>query len=139
MPPSARLDELVIEALVVRPPPPVGQFSSFYAMFEIIRDDDDDLVATNRFVRFSAPYERIELDAKLTEAVRRARPTTFVRTVRAPVAQAAATVSFDKQWFEQPDDVIASLDDRSVEPATSWRWLAISVAIAGAAIAAVLL
>jgi hypothetical protein len=131
-----RLDELVIEALSIQQPP--ARPSDSYVTIEIVPDDsDDDVAITHRFVRaaaLSTPYERIELSSS-SVSIRRARPTTFVRTVRATPPQPAATLSFDKQWFEQSDDVIAATEDNTpIARATSWLWLGISLLAAAFAV-----
>jgi hypothetical protein len=131
----ATLDELAIEALASsQTDPAVGPADSGVKL-EIQRDDDLDLAVTGRFVRWSAPYERIELDASPASSIRHARPTTFVRTVSVPLPP-AATVGFDKVWFDETEDAIATLEDPPAEPGTSWRWLAISIAAGGAVVAA---
>jgi hypothetical protein len=130
-----RLDELVIEALSA-PQLPTARTSDTYLVMEIVPDDaDDDIAITHRFVRmspeFSTPYERIELSSS-SVTISRARPTTFVKTVRATPPAPSATLSFDKQWFDQSDDVIAAIEDVApITRATSWLWLGISL-LAGA-------
>jgi hypothetical protein len=121
---TSSLDELVIDALS-NPSEPVVRPTESYFKIEVIREDDLDLdiAVTGRFLRWSAPYERIDLDAALGSP---------------PFAQPAETVAFDKQWFEDADDAVAAIaavEEAAVEPAGSWRWLAISVAIAGIAVA----
>jgi len=147
-----RLDELALEALGPPPPLPVARPSESEVSIEVIWEaepDIDELAVTGRFVRFSAPYERVEIEhvPSLAE-IKRVRPTTFVKTVRAAAVHASATVRmpavappsvtvpFDRVWFEQDADA----DDAPAEPARwlrlvrSWTWLFISLAVAGAAV-----
>jgi hypothetical protein len=127
-----RLDELVIEALAVAQPHTVRN-SDTYLTIEIVDDADDDVAVTHRFVR--SPYETIEIGAASSSTqMRRARPTTFVKTVRVPPPQPAATLAFDKQWFEQDDDVIAAIEDVPRASTTSWLWLGISLLAAAFAV-----
>lgn len=124
-------DEVLFDALL--PPPVLPAFRDSEVSIEIIWGDDDAAV-TNRFVRFSAPYERIELDldgAGVASAVlRRARPVTFVKTVPAP----AATVPFERAWFdEEPSE-----DEEIAAPKSTWWWLVLSL-LAGAAAVALLM
>ncbi|HSN25325.1 MAG TPA: hypothetical protein VLT45_03540 [Kofleriaceae bacterium] len=77
-----QMDEVALGALL--PPPgmpavrPLDEVS-----IEIVFEDDDlaDAAKTMQFVRFSAPYERIELSEVAPLPQRRARRTTFVKTV----------------------------------------------------------
>jgi hypothetical protein len=128
---TLRLDDLVLDVLTTRPPGPAVRPSDVYHAFEIIpADADDDVAMTHRFERVS-PYERIELSAASSSSfLRRARPTTFVKTVRA-TPPAGVTLAFDKVWFEQPDDAIAAIEDMPARSTTSWLWLALSL-LAGA-------
>lgn len=118
-------DEVLFDALLPPPPLPAlrGPTDSEISI-EIIWGDDDAAV-TGRFVRFSAPYERIELEVDTPiAALRRARPTTFARTVPAP----AATVPFERVWFDDEPAV----EEAEVDGRASWWWLAVSL-LAGAA------
>ena len=134
---SNGLDELVIEALATHAP--VARPSNSYVDIEIVWDDEapEDFAVTNRFVRFSAPYERVDIEplSSLT-SLRRARPTRFVTTVRnvprSPLA--SATLSFDKVWFDQPEETLATIEDVSVARANSWLWLGISLLVAALAV-----
>ncbi len=152
------LDDLAISALVSHQPKAPGRPSDTYASIEVLPDeplDVEELVVTHRFVRFSAPYERIDLDlapSAPTSPLRRSRPTTFVRTVRTPsqtvhasaTALPTATLSFDQKWFAQPVETLAAISDDAI-PAQrssllrSWRWLAISVAAGAVAVGAALI
>jgi hypothetical protein len=118
-------DEVLFDALL--PPPVLPAFRDSEVQIEIIWSDDDAAV-TGRFVRFSAPYERIELDLEGSVApsavLRRARPVTFVKTVPAP----AATVPFERVWFDEE----ASEVEEDEAPKAGWWWLAFSL-VAGAA------
>lgn len=100
-----RLDEVALEALA-----PL--------------EDEADLAVTDRFTRISSPYERIEIDPL----------TTTLRMFQAARAVAGETVSFDRAWFDQPDDVIAAIEDAPAEPRKTWWWLAVSLAVAAGAV-----
>ena len=128
---TLRLDDLVLDVLTAQQVGPAIRPSDVYHAIEIIPADADDEVAmTHRFERVS-PYERIELSAASSSSfLRRAHPTTFVKTVRATQA-AGVTLSFDKMWFEQPDDAIAAIEDVPAASTTSWLWLGLSL-MAGA-------
>ena len=145
-----RLDELAIAALIPPPPLPVTPASDSEVQIEVIWEADpdlDELAVTGRFVRFSAPYEKIEVeDVPSLAAIQRVRPTTFVRTVPnarpttpmpAMAAPASATVPFDRVWFEAEADG----EELVVQPPRwrrlmrSWAWLAVSLAVGGAAVA----
>lgn len=129
MPLAARVlvEEVLFDALL--PPPPLPAFRDSEVSIEIIWGDDDAAV-TNRFVRFSAPYERIELDLEGDVApsalLRRARPVTFVKTVPAP----AATVPFERVWFDEETEEVEEI----APPRASWWWLAISLCAGAAAV-----
>ena len=88
-----RLDDLALDALGPPPPLPVARVPEYEVSIEIVYEDEaavvyedeaaiDELAATNQFVRFSAPYERMEL-AELEDvpslAELSARPATFAR------------------------------------------------------------
>jgi hypothetical protein len=111
-------------------------------------DDVDELAVTGHFVRFSAPYERVEIEHVPTlAAITRVRPTTYVRTVPVPnvrpttpmpaVVPPCATVPFDRVWFDADGDG----EELQIQPpkwqrlVRSWRWLLISLAAGGAAVA----
>ncbi len=138
-----RLDELVLEALAAHMKQlPVSRPSdsgvSIEVMTDAFADDELDVAVTNRFVRVSQPYERVEIEAVPSLAALRVhrRPTTFARTVRVRTAQPSETLSFDAMWFEQPDDAIASIEDVPAEPRRSWWWLVASLAAAAVVVAA---
>jgi len=119
---SSSLDELVIDALS-NPSQPVVRPTDSYFKIEVVREDEFDIAVTGRFLRWSAPYERVDLDAALGSP---------------PFAQPAETVAFDKQWFDDADAAVAAIsavDEPVIEQPASWRWLAISVAVAGIAVA----
>jgi hypothetical protein len=119
---SSSLDELVIDALS-NPSQPVVRPTESYFKIEVVREDEFDIAVTGRFLRWSAPYERVDLDAALGSP---------------PFAQPAETVAFDKQWFDDADAAVAAIsavDEPVIEQPASWRWLAISVAVAGIAVA----
>jgi hypothetical protein len=83
------------------------------------------------------PYERIELSAASSSSSLRVRSRrrTFAKTVRIAPPPPSATLSFDKQWFDQPDDVIAATEDNTpIARATSWLWLGISLLAAAFAV-----
>ncbi len=130
-----RLDELALEALVDQTAPLPAPSDS--VSIEVVFDDDLDLdlAVTDRFVRAegSAPYERVEIEPLTTtlRMFRRSLPTTFVKTVP---ARAGETLSFDKAWFEQPEDALAAIEDVPAEPRRSWWWLAVSLAVAAGAV-----
>ena len=146
-----RLDELAIAALGPPPPLPAPRESESEVHIEVVWEaepDVDELAVTGQFVRFSAPYERVEIEhLPSLAAIKRVRPTTFVRTVPVPqvratvpmpaVAPPSATVPFDRVWFEQDDEA----DELKVEPplwrrlVRSWSWLLISLAAGGATVA----
>jgi hypothetical protein len=155
----SRLHEAALDALV--PPPSVSRAAESEVQIEVIweADDIDELAVTGQFVRFSAPYERVEIEhVPAVAANARVRPTTVVRTVPngrpttpmpmpvpngrpttpMPVAMApAATVPFDRVWFEADGDG----EELQIEPPKwrrllrSWTWLLISLAAGGAAVA----
>jgi len=129
-----RLDELALDALAAHQPAQLPAASDSVSI-EVIIDDDFDVAVTDRFVRAegSEPYERVEIDPLTTtlRMFRRSRPTTFVKTVP---ARAGQTLSFDKAWFDQPEDEIAAIEDPPVELRRSWWWLAVSLAIAAGAV-----
>lgn len=125
---ESRTDELVLGALtelVENAPPSVAGTDSYFKI-EVIREEelDLDIAVTGRFLRWSMPYERVELDAKHDSPA-------FV--------QPAETVAFDKQWFDDADDAVVAIA-ATEEPAvrkSSWIWLPISIAVAGIAVAIV--
>jgi hypothetical protein len=129
-----RLDEIALEALAGHHPVQLPAPSDSVSI-EVVVDDDLDLEVTDKFVRASgsAPYERVEIEPLTTtlRMFRRSRPTTFVKTVP---ARAGETLSFDKVWFEQPDEAIAAIEDVPVEARRSWWWLAVSLAVAAGAV-----
>ena len=142
----SRLHEAALDALV--PPPSLPRAPESEVQIEVIfeADDADDLAVTGRFVRFSAPYEKLEIeDVPALAAVTRVRPTTYVRTVpnarpttRMPaVVPPNATVPFDRVWFEADGDA----EELQVQPpmwrrlVRSWTWLLVSLAVGGAAVA----
>ncbi len=145
-----RLDELAIAALGPPPPLPAATPAESEVHIEVIweADDVDELAITGRFVRFSAPYEKVEIEhVPSLAAVQRVRPTTYVRTVPTParatlqmpaVAPPSATVPFDRAWFEQDE---SQAEELAVQPPKwhrllrSWTWLLISLAAGGAAVA----
>ena len=104
-------------------PPSVAGTDSYFKI-EVIREEelDLDIAVTGRFLRWSMPYERVELDAKHDSPA-------FV--------QPAETVAFDKQWFDDADDAVVAIaaTEEPVVRTSSWLWLPISVAIAGLAVA----
>jgi len=94
-------------------------------------------------VDHSAPYERVELSSdempamsSLTVTFKRARPTTFVRTIseaeRSP--QSRATVPFERVWFDDDEDKLAAIEETPVEAKPTWWWLAISLVVGAAAV-----
>jgi hypothetical protein len=125
---TTKLDELVLDALTeLTHNAPSAASTEHYFKFEVIQHDevelDIDIAVTGRFMRWSTPYERVDLDAGLGSP---------------PFAQPAETVAFDKQWFDDADDAVAAIaatEEPSIERPASWAWLAISVAVAGLAIA----
>lgn len=145
----SRLHEVALDALGPPPPlPPIPRVDESEPQIEVIweADDADDLAVTGRFVRFSMPYEKLEIeDVPALAAVTRARSTTYVRTVpnarpttRMPaVVPPSATVPFDRVWFEADGDA----EDLQIQPpmwrrlARSWTWLFVSLAVGGAAVA----
>ena len=128
------LDELALEALAAHQPAQLPAASDSISI-EVVIDDDLDLQVTDRFVRASGsePYERVDIEPLTTtlRMFRRSRPTTFVKTVP---ARAGETLSFDKAWFEQPEDAIAAIEDPPDEARRSWWWLAVSLAAAAGAV-----
>ena len=75
-----QLDEVALDALL--PPTPAARPLDSDVALEILFEDDElcDATATRHFERFSSPYERIEL-SEVAPLPRRARPTTFAKTV----------------------------------------------------------
>ena len=154
-----RLDELAIAALAPVPRPVVRPVDTEVAIEVIWEDESEaDDQATRQFVRFSAPYERVELDMNdavpTLAAALKSRPTTFVKTVsvrptvrmmavavppealRSPASSPpGATVPFERVWFDEREDSIASIEEVPTARKTSWWWLAISLAAGGAAVA----
>jgi hypothetical protein len=158
-----RLDELVLEVLASHQLPPAASPRTSEVSIEIVFDDDDerDIAVTNQFVRFSAPYERVDLDLEPPASALarpRRRPITFANIIRAsdtqpemraadiraaetitPVTPASDTRAFDAVWFDRSEDSLAHIE--AVVPrlsrARQWVWLAISIAAAGAAIATI--
>jgi hypothetical protein len=129
-PRSAKLDELVLDALteLTQNAAPSAQGTDSYFKIEVIREEelDLDIAVTGRFMRWSMPYERVDLDAGLGSP-------PFAQPL-----QPAETVAFDKQWFDDADDAVAAIaatEEPVIERPASWTWLAISVAVAGLAIA----
>jgi hypothetical protein len=148
-----RLDELALDALGPPVQLPVKLASDSDVSIEVVWEDEaaiDELAATGRFVRFSAPdehldvsapYERVEIEempamSAFAVTFSRPRPTTFVRTIteaeRSP--QSRATVPFERVWFDDDEDKLAAIEETPVEAKTSWLWLAISLAVGGAAV-----
>jgi hypothetical protein len=144
----SRLHEVALDALV--PPPMAPRASESDIQIEVIweADDVDELAVTGHFVRFSAPYERVEIEhVPSLAAITRVRPTTYVRTVPVPnarpttpmpaVVPPCATVPFDRVWFEADGDG----EELQIQPpkwqrlVRSWRWLLISLAAGGAVVA----
>jgi hypothetical protein len=123
---TAKLDELVLDALteLTQNAPASPLSTESYFKIEVIHHEEleleIDIAVTGRFMRWSTPYERVELDAGLDSP---------------PFAQPAETVAFDKQWFDDADDAVAAFEEPAIERRASWTWLAISVAVAGLAIA----
>ncbi|HEY6037023.1 MAG TPA: hypothetical protein VIV58_22240 [Kofleriaceae bacterium] len=123
---STKLDELVLDALteLTQNAPPSAVGTDSYFKIEVIREEelDLDIAVTGRFLRWSMPYERVDLDAALDSPA-------FV--------QPAETVAFDKQWFDDADDAVAAIaETEELAPRRGgWTWLAISVAVAGLAVA----
>jgi hypothetical protein len=112
---SSALDELVIDALAGAPT--VIHTTTGYAKLEVVTEDDLDIAVTGRFLRWSAPYERVELDAALGSPM---------------FAQPAETIAFDKQWFDEAE--LVAIEEPVAAPRGSWTWLAISVAVAAIAV-----
>lgn len=129
------LDDLAIGTMAA-PVVDAARISNDYVAMEIINDlDYDDLAATHQFVRFSAPYERIEMLDALPSI--RTKPTRFVKTVRVvklPPPNASATMSIDRKWFEIDDQALAVIDEPVVPEGRPWLWLAISLAVATLAV-----
>jgi hypothetical protein len=130
-----RLDDLAIEALAAGASLPAARPFESDVSIEVIYDDADELAVTTRFVRFSAPYERVEIEPLRAPLPRRSRPTTFVKTVRARSPHAAATLAFDKVWFDQADDAVEAVEELPAAGTGSWWWLVVSLAIGAAAVA----
>jgi hypothetical protein len=83
-----QLEDVAIAALLPPPAMPGSRPAECDLSIEIVREDDaddseafDDAAATTRFVRFSAPYERIELSEVAPLPQQRSRPTTFAKTL----------------------------------------------------------
>ena len=154
-----RLDELVLEALsahIQQLPSSAPRPSDSNVSIEVVMDvaiDDDELASTTRFKRVSAPYDAVEIDDIPSLAAvrtgRMRRRSTFAKTIPAtrtePMAAvappasetpASETLSFDKAWFEQPEDALAGIEEAPREARKSWWWLALSLAAAGAVVTA---
>lgn len=150
----SRLHEAALAALVPPPAPlpPIARGSESEIQIEVIWEaepDVDELAVTGRFVRFSAPYEKVEIEhVPSLAAITRVRPTTYVRTVTnvvnarpttpmPAVVPPCATVPFDRVWFEAEGDG----EELQIQPPKwlrllrSWTWLLVSLAAGGAAVA----
>ena len=156
-----QLEDVALAALL--PPPPVVRAVESEVSIEIVFEDDDlaDAARTMQFVRFSAPYERIELSEVAPLPQRRVRPTTFAKTVafgkgtpctgvpslratvkmdavkleavrELPLPPPSATVPFERVWFDEAE--LAEIEEPAVPPKASWWWLAISLAAGAAAV-----
>src|SRR5512140_2139723 len=112
MTPPLKLDELALEALTAAP------------------------ADEAQFVRFSAPYERVEIEPSASASIRRVGVSRKKRRTEAPapVERPSAPLALHKAWFEQPDDALAAIEESSIEPSSSWWWLVISLAVAAAAL-----
>jgi hypothetical protein len=138
VPTLCNFDELAIGAMSAgNQTDRVMRISDTYAAVEISEADEEDFTSTRQWVRFSAPYERIEMIDGMP-ALHSAKRTRFVKTVTAP----SATMSFSNLWF-QPEDA-ALLDEETVDTAAPAMWrpwytiVAVSVAIAAAVVASAL-
>ena len=125
---ESRTDELVLSALTEFAEAAAHSVAGTdsYFKIEVIREEelDLDIAVTGRYLRWSMPYERVDLDAELGSPA-------FV--------QPAETVAFDKQWFDDADNAVVAIA-ATEEPAagkSSWLWLPISIAAAGLAVAIV--
>lgn len=86
--------------------------------------DVDEAAVTGRFVRFSTPYERVEI-----APVAR----TYVKTVR-------HVTPYEPAWFETSDHALSHIEDpEPTERRESWLWLVISLAAATATVLAICL
>lgn len=146
-----RLDELVLEALSahIKQLPSSPRPSDSNVSIEVVMDDElEELASTTRFKRVSAPYDVVEIDDIPSLAAARTgrmrRRSTFAKTIPAtrtePMAAvappASETASFDKVWFEQPEDVLAAIEEAPRDARKSWWWLAVSLAAAAAVVTA---
>ena len=147
----SRLHEAALDALVPPPAPlPIAaRPSESEVQIEVIWEaepDVDELAVTGHFVRFSAPYERVEIEhVPSLAAITRVRPTTYVRTVpnarpttpMPAVIPPNATVPFDRVWFEAEGDgeELQIAPPKWLRLLRSWTWLLVSLAAGGAAVA----
>jgi len=117
---SGKMIDALTELTHNAPPSAVGTDS--YFKIEVIEEEDLDIAVTGRYLRRSMPYERVDLDAALDSPA-------FV--------QPAETVAFDKLWFDDADHAVVAIAETEEVPARrgGWTWLAISVAVAGLAVA----
>jgi hypothetical protein len=111
-------------------------------MQALLTHDEGEIAATTRFVRPSMPYEDVEVDFEPPPSapVRRRRPRTFVKTVRAretdrdivvPSLSAASTVRLEAKWFASSEDSLSRMLAAEQERRKrQWLWLMISVVVA---------
>ena len=121
--PSARLEELVLSIMAAqrKAKPKPEQRDHDFVTIEVIQDEEEDAVVTDRFVKLSTPYERVDIEP-LREKLGKIRSNQFARTIQV----------FDPTWFEKE----AVSEYVPPEPRNSWWWLAISLVIGGLAVAA---
>ena len=119
---SPKLEELVLSVLAAqRKPKPEQREHDFVSIEVVHHDDEEDVAVTDRFVKFSSPYERVDIEP-LREKLGKIRSTQFARTIQV----------FDPGWFDKE----AASEYVPPEPRNSWWWLAISLVIGGLAVAA---
>ena len=76
--------------------------------------DDEDPAVTQKFVRGTAPYERIEI-----EPPRRRR---YAHTVKVK--------ALDTGWFAKSDESLTRIEEPVPDLRPSWWWLPLSLAVA---------
>ena len=111
-----RLDELVLGVLA-----PEEQPSSAASFASIEVCDEEDL-STTQFVRYSSPYDKVDIEPLAESAPRvRVKTTTFAPTVQV----------FDPAWFDRDAE---PADDAPAPPRATWWWLIVSLAVAACAV-----
>ena len=104
-PTSRVMEDLAIGALLSSQAHKAGGPEDSFPQIEFVSEDElpplDDLACTGRFVRWSAPYERIELDTEsMTPLPRPSHRSRFARTTTRPNINTVDTVRAPKVTIE---------------------------------------